>query len=114
MLPVGAFALLRVMEASLSVIIGGLQVAVLAAYVLMTARATSRGAATLERLADTVAVAVWRAVDLALIDGIFNGIGLVVRGWSATLRRAQSDSVRVHALSMLAGVVAMLGYFLWR
>ena len=56
----------------------------------------------------------WRAVDAGLIDGTVNAVGLVVRGWSAVLRRLQTGSMRAYAMSLFLGVVTILGYFLWR
>ena len=56
----------------------------------------------------------WRGVDAGLIDGTVNGVGLVVRGWSAVLRRLQTGSVRAYAMSLFLGVVVMVGYYLWR
>jgi NADH-quinone oxidoreductase subunit L len=56
----------------------------------------------------------WRGVDAGLIDGTVNGVGLLVRGWSAVLRRLQTGSVRAYAMSIFLGVVSMLGYYLWR
>jgi NADH-quinone oxidoreductase subunit L len=56
----------------------------------------------------------WRGVDAGLIDGTVNGVGLVVRGWSAVLRRLQTGSVRAYAMSFFVGVVAIVGYCLWR
>jgi len=58
--------------------------------------------------------ALWRGVDAGLIDGTVNGVGLVVRGWSAVLRRLQTGSVRAYAMSFFLGVVAIVGYYLWR
>jgi NADH-quinone oxidoreductase subunit L len=55
----------------------------------------------------------WRGVDAGLIDGTVNGVGLVVRGWSAVLRRLQTGSVRAYAMSFFLGVVMIVGYFLW-
>ena len=46
----------------------------------------------------------WRGVDAGLIDGTVNGVGLVVRGWSAVLRRLQTGSVRAYAMSLFLGV----------
>ena len=51
----------------------------------------------------------WRGVDAGLIDGTVNGVGLVVRGWSAVLRRLQTGSVRAYAMSLFVGVVAIAG-----
>jgi len=56
----------------------------------------------------------WRGVDAGLIDGTVNGVGLVVRGWSAVLRRMQTGSVRAYAMSFFVGVVWIVGYYLWR
>jgi NADH-quinone oxidoreductase subunit L len=56
----------------------------------------------------------WRGVDAGLIDGTVNAVGLVVRGWSAVLRRLQTGSVRAYAMSLFVGVVVILGYYLWR
>ena len=58
--------------------------------------------------------ALWRGVDAGLIDGLVNAVGLVIRGWSAVLRRLQTGSVRAYAMSFFFGVVAILGYYLWR
>ncbi len=51
----------------------------------------------------------WRGVDAGLIDGTVNGVGLVVRGWSAVLRRLQTGSVRAYAMSLFLGVVVDRG-----
>ncbi|MCR4374388.1 MAG: NADH-quinone oxidoreductase subunit L [Acidobacteria bacterium] len=56
----------------------------------------------------------WKGVDAGIIDGSVNGVGLMVRGWSAVLRRVQTGSVRAYAMSIFLGVVTILGYFLWR
>jgi len=62
----------------------------------------------------TSAGLLWRGVDAGLIDGTVNGVGLVVRGWSAVLRRMQTGSVRAYAMSLFTGVVVIVGYYLWR
>ena len=56
----------------------------------------------------------WRGVDTVVIDGTVNGVGLMIRGWSAVLRRLQTGSVRAYAMSIFLGVVTILGYYLWR
>ncbi len=58
--------------------------------------------------------ALWKVVDARIIDGAVNGAGEVVSGWSAILRRLQTGSVRAYAASVFAGVVAILGYYLWK
>jgi len=65
----------------------------------------------IKRISET---GLWKVVDAGLIDGIVNGVGLMVRGWSAVLRRVQTGSVRAYAMSIFVGVVAILGYYLWR
>lgn len=46
--------------------------------------------------------------DLGVIDGVVNGVGRAVRGSSAILRRSQTGYVRVYAIALLIGVVAVL------
>ena len=58
--------------------------------------------------------ALWKRVDVRLIDGAVNGVGESVGGMSELLRRLQNGSVRMYAASLFAGVVAVLGYYLWR
>ena len=56
----------------------------------------------------------WKVVDVKLIDGAVNGVGQTVAGSSDLLRRLQTGSVRAYAASVFFGVVAILGYYLWR
>jgi NADH:ubiquinone oxidoreductase subunit 5 (subunit L)/multisubunit Na+/H+ antiporter MnhA subunit len=56
----------------------------------------------------------WKIVDVRVIDGAVNGVGHLVSGGSDRLRRVQTGSVRAYAASILLGVVAVLGYYLWR
>jgi NADH-quinone oxidoreductase subunit L len=56
----------------------------------------------------------WRGIDAGVIDGTVNGVGLVVRGWSAVLRRLQTGSVRSYAMSLFMGAVVIIGFYLWR
>jgi NADH-quinone oxidoreductase subunit L len=58
--------------------------------------------------------ALWKVVDMRLIDGAVNGVGDTVGGGSEVLRRVQNGSVRTYAASLLFGVVLILGYYLWR
>jgi NADH-quinone oxidoreductase subunit L len=58
--------------------------------------------------------ALWKGVDVRLIDGAVNGVADTVRGASEVLRRPQTGSVRAYAASLFLGVVMILGYFLWR
>ena len=56
----------------------------------------------------------WKFVDAQVIDGMVNGtagsVGLLSRG----LRLFQTGSVRAYAASLVAGVVMVLGYYLWK
>jgi NADH-quinone oxidoreductase subunit L len=53
-----------------------------------------------------------RVFDIGGIDGVVNGIGVLVRDASAWLRRAQTGFVRSYGLMMLLGVVVVVAYFL--
>jgi NADH-quinone oxidoreductase subunit L len=56
----------------------------------------------------------WKGLDARAIDGAVNGVADTVGGLSEVLRRAQTGSVRAYAASLFLGVVAVLGYYLWR
>jgi NADH-quinone oxidoreductase subunit L len=56
----------------------------------------------------------WRRVDVRGIVGAVIGVAETVGGLSGLLRRLQSGSVRAYAASLFAGVVLVLGYYLWR
>jgi NADH-quinone oxidoreductase subunit L len=70
--------------------------------------------AIVQPIRKTSTTLLWRAVDAGLVDGTVNGVGLVVRGWSAVFRRLQTGSVRAYAMSLFVGVVVIVGYYLWR
>ncbi|MFH1524247.1 MAG: NADH-quinone oxidoreductase subunit L [Chloroflexota bacterium] len=53
-------------------------------------------------------------IDTQGIDAFFNGLGELTKRISAGLRRIQNGFVRSYALAVLAGVVAILGYLLWK
>ena len=56
--------------------------------------------------------ALWKGVDVRLIDGSVNGVAETVFGGSQILRRLQTGSVRAYAASLFLGVVLILGYYL--
>lgn len=56
----------------------------------------------------------WKAFDDAVVDGIVNGVARLVRGWGGALRWLQSGLVKDYALSILVGVVAVIGYLVLR
>lgn len=115
LLPLAVLALLLAVGAGMPLLFVGVQAAALVAYAL-TVSGTSRTGATaqVERLLGAVSSAAWRWGDLRIIDGTLHGIAAVVRAWSAMLRRAHTGSVRTYAASILAGVVVLLGYYVWR
>ena len=55
----------------------------------------------------------WKGVDVGVVDGAVNGVGLAVRAGSNGLRRVQTGSVRTYAASLFLGVVLILGWYLW-
>ena len=58
--------------------------------------------------------ALWKGLDVRVVDGAVNGVAETVLGMSDVLRRFQTGSVRAYAVSLFVGVVAILGYYLWR
>jgi NADH-quinone oxidoreductase subunit L len=56
----------------------------------------------------------WKRVDARIIDGMVNGVAGTIGGLSSELRKVQTGSVRTYAASLFLGVVAMLGYYLWK
>lgn len=56
----------------------------------------------------------WKRVDVRAIDGAVNGVADTVGGLADLLRRAQTGSVRAYAVSLLLGVVLIVGFYLWR
>jgi NADH-quinone oxidoreductase subunit L len=56
----------------------------------------------------------WKTIDVRVIDGAVNGVADAVGAWSQVVRRLQTGSVRAYAASLFVGVVAILGYYLWK
>ena len=52
-------------------------------------------------------------MDAGLIDGTVNGVGSGVQGFSSSLRRVQTGSIRTYAASLFFGAVLILGWYLW-
>jgi NADH-quinone oxidoreductase subunit L len=48
-----------------------------------------------------------------VIDGAVNGVATVFQRMAGRLRRYQTGFVMNYALSMLVGVVTLLGWLLW-
>jgi NADH-quinone oxidoreductase subunit L len=54
----------------------------------------------------------WKVVDASIIDGAVNGVGTLVRGSAAGLRRMQTGYVRTYAGWILLGGVIVVMWFL--
>ena len=54
----------------------------------------------------------WKA-DARVIDGAVNGMGQIVAESGGVLRRMQTGSLRLYAVSVLFGAVMIVGYYLW-
>jgi NADH-quinone oxidoreductase subunit L len=54
----------------------------------------------------------WKVIDVWIIDGIVNGVGVFTRGAAAVIRMTQTGSIRTYAASLVLGVVLVLGYYL--
>jgi NADH-quinone oxidoreductase subunit L len=59
------------------------------------------------------ASALWKAIDVRVIDGAVNGVAESIGGLAELMRRVQNGSVRTYAASLFLGVVLILGYYLW-
>jgi NADH-quinone oxidoreductase subunit L len=57
-------------------------------------------------------VFLWKIVDENLVDGAVNGVAAVARGGSEIFKRLQTGNIQGYALSILVGVVFLVGYFL--
>ena len=56
----------------------------------------------------------WKSFDVTVIDGIVNGVGRITRGFGGVLKWLQSGLVKDYALSVLVGVVVIIGYLVLR
>ncbi len=56
----------------------------------------------------------WKSFDESVIDGIVNGVAGLTRYWGSVLRRLESGLVKDYALSILVGMVVIVGYLVMR
>ena len=56
----------------------------------------------------------WRWMDVRLIDALVNGVARGTERFAQRLRRTETGLVQNYALSILAGAVLLIGYFLLR
>jgi NADH-quinone oxidoreductase subunit L len=59
-------------------------------------------------------VFLWKIFDDLVVDGTVNGVAAVVRGGSEVFRRLQTGFVQNYALSIVVGIVLMIGYLLYQ
>ena len=57
-------------------------------------------------------VFLWRIIDDILVDGAVNGVAAVARGGSEVFKRLQTGNIQGYGLSILVGVVFLVGYLL--
>jgi len=55
----------------------------------------------------------WTFFDVRVVDGMVNGSGRFVEFGSSVLKRIQTGYVQNYALSILVGIGAIIGYFLF-
>lgn len=70
-------------------------------------------AATIIRPIVVLSLGLWKIIDVVIIDGIANGLALLVDGSGDTLRLTQSGRVRTAATIFAAGVALLIGYLIW-
>ena len=56
----------------------------------------------------------WKGFDVVIVDGIVNGVGRVVKLCSRGLRLTQTGFVHNYALTMVLGVVIIVGYYVFK
>lgn len=61
-----------------------------------------------------ISIALWKGFDLGVIDFIVNTVGIVVSGIGQLLRRFQSGYVRTYATLIVAGAIAVVGFYMVR
>jgi NADH-quinone oxidoreductase subunit L len=55
-----------------------------------------------------------RIFDPSVIDGVVNGVAMLVAGWARGMRRVQTGFVMNYALAVVLGAVAVVAYLLAR
>jgi NADH-quinone oxidoreductase subunit L len=56
----------------------------------------------------------WKRFDVGVIDALVNGVAAVVRRWGSALRELETGLVKDYALSIVVGVVVVIGYLVLR
>ncbi len=55
----------------------------------------------------------WKLFDSGIIDGIVNGVAVLIRAIGGLLRRLQTGLVQAYIVSMVIGIVIFLAYYLF-
>jgi NADH-quinone oxidoreductase subunit L len=56
----------------------------------------------------------WKGFDVLVVDGIVNGVGKVVMGFSAGIRGLQTGNTHNYALGMALGAVVIVAVYIFR
>jgi len=56
----------------------------------------------------------WKGFDVKVVDGVVNGIGYLVRGFSQVLRITQSGQIHAYAMTMVLGMVVLVAVYVFR
>jgi NADH-quinone oxidoreductase subunit L len=54
----------------------------------------------------------WKVIDVAIIDGLANGLAAMVKSFSSSGRVIQTGYLRNYALLFVFGVIVVLAYFM--
>ncbi|HUJ80102.1 MAG TPA: NADH-quinone oxidoreductase subunit L [Nitrospiria bacterium] len=60
-----------------------------------------------------LARALWRGVDVRVIDGVVNGIAGTIRRWGQDMQAVQSGQLQHYALFMACGLAVLVGLYLF-
>ena len=56
----------------------------------------------------------WKGFDVKVVDGVVNGVGYLVRGFSQVLRITQSGQIHGYAMTMVVGMVVLVAVYVFR
>jgi NADH-quinone oxidoreductase subunit L len=56
----------------------------------------------------------WKGFDVKVVDGVVNGIGYLVRGFSQVLRITQTGQIHSYAMTMVLGMVVLVAVYVFR
>jgi NADH-quinone oxidoreductase subunit L len=56
----------------------------------------------------------WKGFDVKVVDGVVNGVGYLVRGFSQVLRISQTGQIHSYAMTMVVGMVVLVAVYVFR